>query len=383
MNKNSIIVTIKKEIRSILRDKKTLITLLIFPLLIPAMIFLYSYIYDADTQEEQYNIAIDYEIDNTVKSIIEECNLNTTYYNSLEEMEESYNNKEISGYIHYDKENNNYIIYTNEDSQEGMYTTSYITTYLETYNDYLAKIYLISEDIDVDYAYNNLSYEIEDLEGENFILEIIFSIAFTYIIMSIVLACTNMATSATAVEKENGTLETLLTFPIRANELIIGKYLASFIVGLIASIIGLILTVLSILTASNLFTMFATIPIKINILTILIGIITCVSASLFIAGISIAITSSSKTYKEAQSSSQVLSILTVIPMMISLIGIEINTTYYLIPIANYVQLLMDIFSQNFNLLNIIIVIISTIIYVIIVITFITKQYKKEKVLFGE
>ncbi len=383
MNKNSIIVTIKKEIRSILRDKKTLITLLIFPLLIPAMIFLYSYIYDADTQEEQYNIAIDYEIDNTVKSIIEECNLNTTYYNSLEEMEESYNNKEISGYIHYDKENNNYIIYTNEDSQEGMYTTSYITTYLETYNDYLAKIYLISEDIDVDYAYNNLSYEIEDLEGENFILEIIFSIAFTYIIMSIVLACTNMATSATAVEKENGTLETLLTFPIRANELIIGKYLASFIVGLIASIIGLILTVLSILIASNLFTMFATIPIKINILTILIGIITCVSASLFITGISIAITSSSKTYKEAQSSSQVLSILTVIPMMISLIGIDINTTYYLIPIANYVQLLMDIFSQNFNLLNIIIVIISTIIYVIIVITFITKQYKKEKVLFGE
>ena len=383
MNKNSIIVTVKKELRSILRDKKTLITLLIFPILIPAMIFLYSYIYDNQSQDEYYNIAIDYEIDNTVSSILKQCYLNPTYYNSLDEMKESYNNKEVSAYIHYDQENNKYKIYTNEDSEEGMYVSSYVTSYLETYNNYLAKIYLISEDIDIDTAYNNLSYEIEDLEGENFILEIIFSIAFTYIIMSIVLACTNMATSATAVEKENGTLETLLTFPVRANELIIGKYLASFVVGLTASLIGLILTILSIIIAPNLFSLFDTISIGINIHTILIGIIICISASIFIAGLSIAITSSSKTYKEAQSSSQVLSILTVIPMMVSLIGININTTYYLIPIANYVQLLMDIFSINFNYLNIIIVFLSTIFYVIIILFYITKQYKKEKILFGE
>lgn len=383
MNKNSIIVTVKKELRSILRDKKTLITLLIFPILIPAMIFLYSYIYDNQSQDEYYNIAIDYEIDNTVSSILKQCYLNPTYYNSLDEMKESYNNKEVSAYIHYDQENNKYTIYTNEDSEEGMYVSSYVTSYLETYNNYLAKIYLISEDIDIDTAYNNLSYEIEDLEGENFILEIIFSIAFTYIIMSIVLACTNMATSATAVEKENGTLETLLTFPVRANELIIGKYLASFVVGLTASLIGLILTILSIIIAPNLFSLFDTISIRINIHTILIGIIICISASIFIAGLSIAITSSSKTYKEAQSSSQVLSILTVIPMMVSLIGININTTYYLIPIANYVQLLMDIFSINFNYLNIIIVFLSTVFYVIIILFYITKQYKKEKILFGE
>ena len=264
-----------------------------------------------------------------------------------------------------------------------MYVSNYVTTYLESYNNYLAKLYLTGEDIDVDKAYNNFQYNIKDLEGENFILEIIFSIAFTYIIMSIVLAGTNMATSATAVEKENGTLETLLTFPIKASELITGKYLATVIVGLIASLIGLILTIGSIIIASNSFSIFETITFSINLETILISIITCISASLFIAGLSIAITSFAKTYKEAQSSSQVLSILTVIPMMVSLIGIKINTIYYLIPIANYVQLLMDIFSKNYNYLNILIVLISSIIYVIVVISYIIKQYKSEKVLFGE
>lgn len=383
MNKKSISITIKKELRSIIRDKKTLMTLLIFPILIPAMIFLYSYIYDNQTKEDYYTIAINYKLNTTEKSIFKECHLIPKYYKTLTNLKKAYNTKKISGYIDYNKEKNIYTIYTNKDSEEGMYVSNYTTAYLDSYNNYLAKLYLTGEDIDVDKAYNNFKYKIKDLEGENFILEIIFSIAFTYIIMSIVLAGTNMATSATAVEKENGTLETLLTFPVKASELIIGKYLATVIVGLIASLIGLVLTISSIIIASSLFTIFKTITFSINLEAIIIGIITCISASLFISGLSIAITSFAKTYKEAQSSSQVLSILTVIPMMISLIGIEINTIYYLIPIANYVQLLMDIFSKNFNYLNILIVLSSSIIYVIIVISYIIKQYKSEKVLFGE
>lgn len=383
MNKNSIWITIKKELRSIFRDKKTLLTLLIFPILIPMMIFLYSYIYDNQTEEEFYNIAINYELNTTEKSILKECYLTPIYYEDIASMKKAYSNQEVLGYIDYNEEKNTYTIYTNEDSEEGMGIVSYITAYLDSYNNYLAKLYLTGEDIDVDKAYDNLSYEIKDLEGENFILEIIFSVAFTYIIMSIVLAGTNMATSATAVEKENGTLETLLTFPVKASELIIGKYLATTVVGLIASLIGLALTVGSIFITSKFFTIFETITFSISIPTILIGIITCISASLFISGLSIALTSFAKTYKEAQSSTQTLSFLTIIPMMISLVGVEMNTTYYLIPIANYVQLLMDIFSNNFNLINIITVLLSSIIYVILVIYYIIKQYKSEKVLFGE
>jgi sodium transport system permease protein len=383
MNKNSIIITIKKELRSILRDKKTLITLLVFPILIPLMIFFYSYIYDNQSHDEVYTVAVNYKLNTTEKSILKECNLTAKYYKSLSSMKKAYNQNKVDGYIDYNQSKNTYTIYNNQDSEVGMYVTNYATTYLDSYNNYLGKLYLIGEDIDIDKVYSNFKYKVKDLQGESFILEIIFSIAFTYIIMSIVLAGTNMATSATAVEKENGTLETLLTFPVKASELIIGKYLATVTVGLIASLIGLILTIGSISIASNLFEIFKNINLSINIETIIIGIIICISASLFISGLSIAITSFAKTYKEAQSSSQVLSILTVIPMMISIIGIKINTIYYLIPIANYVQLLMDIFSKNFNYLNILIVLLSSIIYVIIVISYIIFQYKSEKVLFGE
>lgn len=382
MNKNSIIVTIKKEIRSILRDRKTLITLLVFPILIPMMIFLYSYIYDNQSKDEFYTVAVDYSLNTTEKSLFHDCHLKSKYYKNISLMKKAYEKGKVSGYISYDKSLKKYIIYTNKDSEDGMYVSNYVTTYLDAYNNYLAKLYLTGEDIDVNKAYNNFSYEFKNLEGENFILNIIFSISFTYIIMSIVLASTNMATSATAVEKENGTLETILTFPLNANELIAGKYLATTIVSFIASLIGLILTIVSIAIASSTFELFKTISFSISPLTIIIGIIICIAASLFISGMSIAITSFAKTYKEAQSSSQVLSIITIIPMMTSIMDISITTKYYLIPIANYVQLLMDIFSGNFNYLNITIVFLSSILYVIIVIIYIIKQYKSEKVLFG-
>ena len=382
MNKKSILITIKKEIRSILRDKKTLITLLVFPILIPLLIFLYSYVYDNQSEDNYYNIAINYNTNVTEKSILKECYLTPKYYKDLSSMKKAYNEGKVIAYIDYNEKEKKYTIYTNQDSEEGMYASNYITTYLDSYNNYLAKLYLTGEDIDVDKVYNNFTYDFKNLEGENFILELILSMAFTYIIMSIVLASTNMATSATAVEKENGTLETLLTFPIKTNELIIGKYLACVITSIVASLVGLILTIGSIFIASSIFDMFKTISFEINILTILIGIITCISASLFISGLAIALTSFAKTYKEAQSSSQVLSILTVIPMMISLMDIEITNYYYLIPIVNYVQLLMDIFSKEFNIINILIVLSSSIIYVILVISFIIKQYKEEKVLFG-
>lgn len=382
MNKNSIIVTIKKEIRSILRDRKNLITLLIFPFLIPAMIFLYAYMYDNQNDNEFYTVAVDYKLNTTEKSLFHDCHITPKYHKNLSSMEKAYSKGKISGYITYNKEKKEYLIYTNKDSEEGMYVSNYVTNYLESYNNYLAKLYLIGEDIDVDKAYNNFSYKIKNLKGENFILNMIFSISFTYIIMSIVLAATNMATSATAVEKENGTLETILTFPINAKELITGKYLATVITGFIASLIGLLLTIISIIIASSTFKVFKTISFSVSISTVIIGIVICIAASLFISGMAILITSFAKTYKEAQSSSQFLSIITVVPMMISMLNINITTSYYLIPIANYVQLLMDIFSGNFNYLNISIVFISSIIYVIIVIKYIIKQYKSEKVLFS-
>ena len=379
---SSIIITIKKELRSMFRDKKTMFTILAFPLLIPVMIFLYGYMYDNTEDTTKYKIGINYEPNTTEISLMSEANLEYEIYDDKNTLIDAYDNNEIALYIDYDKNSDKYYLYVNEDSEDGMYVSSYATSYLKGYNDYLAELYLIGEDIDVEKAYSNIDYEVVDLDGENFILVMMFTVSFTYIIMAIVMSTSNMATTATAVEKENGTMETLLTFPIKIKDLVVGKYLATVIMGFISSLVGLVLTLSSLIIATNYFDVFKDINFNFNILSVFISILIVILASLFISGLSILVTSFAKSYKEAQSMCSTLNMLTVIPMFITILGMEINKWYYLIPILNYTQILMDIFSGNIDVIAILMIIISSIIYVVIVITYILKQYKYEKVLFS-
>lgn len=378
-----ILITIKKELRSIFRDKKTFITLLLFPILIPAMIFLYAYMYEEESKDDLYSIGVNYSLNQNEISLMNNAHLKGKYYKSKKEMERAYSKGDILGYIEKKKNSNYYVVYTNEDSSDGMKVRSYVTAYLEGYNTYLAKVYLIGENVDVKKTFDQVQYKVVDLDGENFLLNLMFTIAFTYIVMSIVITTTNMATNATAVERENGTLETILTFPISSRCLILGKYLATVIMGFLSSLIGLILTIGSLEFVKRYFSFFEGLSYHVGLSSILISFVIIIMASLFIGGLSILLTSFTKSYKEAQSVSSILNILTIIPMMISLVGVSIQKWFYFIPIFNYTQCLMDIFSGKFHVIEIFMLIISSICYVAIILFYIVKQYRSEKVLFGK
>ena len=131
------------------------------------------------------------------------------------------------------------------------------------------------------------------------------------------------------------------------------------------------------------FSFFEGLSYHVGLSSILISFVIIIMASLFIGGLSILLTSFTKSYKEAQSVSSILNILTIIPMMISLVGVSIQKWFYFIPIFNYTQCLMDIFSGKFHVIEIFMLIISSICYVVIILFYIVKQYRSEKVLVGK
>lgn len=374
-------VTVKKELRSIFRDKKTVATLLLFPILIPMMIFLYADLYENQLKDDMYLIGVDYSLSQSEMEYMDSANLKSKYYSNQKEMERAYAKGEIFGYIDRDWDNK-YKIYTNVDSSDGMKIQSYATAYLEGYKNYLARVYLIGENVDVDRTFQQIDYDVVNLEGENFLMNLMFTISFTYIVMSIVIATTNMATNATAVEKENGTLETILTFPVSSKNLILGKYIATVLMGFLASFIGLFLTIISLRVVISCFPNFSHLSYQVGGLSILASLAIILMASLFIGGLSIMLTSFTKSYKEAQSVSSVLNILTVIPMMISVMGVTVHRWFYLVPIFNYTQGLMDIFAGKISILQILMIILSSLLYVVIILFSIIRQYQSEKVLFG-
>ena len=94
-----------------------------------------------------------------------------------------------------------------------------------------------------------------------------------------------------------------------------------------------------------------------------------------------ALAGKAKTYKEAQSSLQMISLLPMIPYFLSIMEID-NVTLDFIPIANCSSLLKDIVINNINMQSLLIVVLTTIVYTVCILLYISKQYKSEETLFS-
>lgn len=386
MKKNNVMITLKKELRTVFRDKKTILMIFAYPFIIVFFVVLFGMMEDImlGGEDTKYNMGINYELDSTQKSIISELNLVPYHYDTIDKMKEAYDSGEIETYVYYDEEKDLYTIYSNEDIMKSM-SANYVAQYLETYNKYLGDMYIKGEDIDPEVAYGSIKFEIKTTEGDELDEDALLSgmvvdMATTYIIISIAMAAVSMATSAIAAEKENGTLETIITLPISKTELLMGKFLSTAIIGFIASIIGLIVTFTSIGLGSMFFDGYKAVSITFGIVSL--EVIICFIASLLIAALAIFLTSSAKSFKEAQSSAQLLNMLPLLPFLFSMLKVEITNVFYMVPIVGHTSLLMDLCEGNINILYILICVVSSIIYVVILLYVVIKKFKSEKVLFG-
>jgi len=312
-----------------------------------------------------------------------ELNLETKYYESKEELNSAYENKELAAYIV--KDNNNYTIYSNENETTSMEVSAIASSYLEQYNTYLGMEYLNSIDVNLEKVYTNINIDFEELKGSNEMVNMLISLGIIFAMMSVSLTAIYGVTDSTAGEKERGTLETFLTFPIKSKDLITGKYLAITFSCIITSIISTILVVISLSISSNIFSIYKDAVTNINLLSILTTLIIMISYSFFISGLCIAIASYSKTYKEAQSALTPVSFMNMIPMFFDILEVDLTSAISLIPIVSHTMIVNDILTIGFannTVFLILIMFVSTLIYSFIIIKIITKMYKSEKILFS-
>ena len=379
---NNILITLKKELKLIIRDKKSLLMMAITPLFIPIFVILMSYIYEELTvnkDDKTYQIGVNYELSSTERELLSD-EVKYTVYSSSKELEEAYNSNKILAYIV--KDNNSYNIYANIQSEDGSMVTSLITTYLDNYNNYLGQSYLVNNNIDLSKVYNNLNYNVTEIKGESIFGNQIILMAITFTIMAITLSCIYTSTDTTAGEKERGTWETILTFPISRKELIFGKYLAISISGIVTLLIGVLLSIVSLYYVKNSFSIYDNVIFNINTITILLTILILLFYTLFISGLCITIASFTKSFKEAQSALTPISLVTCIPMFLEMLNINISGVLSFIPIINHTIVINNILTSSINVNNILITIISSIIYIIVLLLFINKMYKSEKILFN-
>lgn len=381
--KNNLWNILKKELREMFRDKKSLSMMLVIPIFVPLIVLGMSALFEVQANKdiEEYNkIGFAYELSEEEKNIAKELNIEVNEGNE-DELKTKYKNDEIDLYI--TKDGNKYILNGN-DSDVTTYAKTLMESYFNVYKEYLQSGYLQANNVNPNDVLNIITVEENITEEENMFVSYIRNYAFVFIIMAITVSATYPATDTTAGERERGSLETLLTFPIKSRDIIVGKFLAVTIASILTGIISLVLAIISVAIAQNAFSIYEGLNIMFSPISILLSVIIIIAYSFFISGLCIAIASSSKTFKEAQSALTPLTFISLFPGMIAfMIGVTGTPLLSIIPFINYVVVFTDTSAGNVDWLNIALMVISTIIYISIVLTYIIKQYKSEKILFSK
>ena len=374
-------IILKKELKELFRDKKSLAMMLVIPIFIPFLILMMSFLFEAQTTTDisEYNkIGFAYELSETETQLLEEMKIEA-YSGSEEEMQEAYDRNEI--YLYVTKENTNYTIHSNS-SEESMYASTFMEQYFESYKSLLQQNYLMNEGIDASEVLNIITVHEEVAEEDFYFANYIKNYAFLFVIMAITVSATYPATDTTAGEKERGTLETLLTFPIKSKDIILGKFFSVSLSSLITGILSFGLSYITLLISKNMFRIYANAELLYSWQAIVLGILIIMVYSFFISGLCIAIASKSKTFKEAQSALTPLTFISLFPGMIAfMINVATNNFIAIIPFLNMTMIFTDINNSIYNIVQILLMFGSSIFYIALIMFVIIKQYKSEKVLF--
>ena len=388
MRWSNIYITIIKEIRGIFRDKRSMKTLIILPLIIPFYILLIGYMEDTminDALDEVHTIGVNYNISNVEKMLLNQNgSFNVLIYKNADELYDAYKKGDIEAYIV--KDENNYKIYASQSSTSSALISSNLYAFLSTYNQYLGNNYLVSQDIDTSLVFENINIEFADMKDidedeKDYMLIMLLSIVISYILIIISQSAITVSCDATAGEKERGTLETLLTFPIKSSEIITGKYLAITVFGMFFGLISLLLIIPSISLGKILFDSFGNIEFNFSFISILYAIIIIIIDSFLTAGICMALAGSTKTYKEAQAATQFVTVFSMLPMFSEFLELD---SFYMnfIPLSNCGFALNNVLIDKLDVSSLIAMFVSSIVYIVIIIFVISKQYKSEKTLFS-
>jgi sodium transport system permease protein len=187
----------------------------------------------------------------------------------------------------------------------------------------------------------------------------------------------------TAGEKERGTLETILTSPATKGEIVLGKFLT---VSLIAMITGLLNlgSMMATFTYGIFSGMSEAIQIKIPIGYVLVMFLCMVPLAVFFSGVMMAIASFARSFKEAQTFVSPFYLIATLPAMISSIpGIRLEGFWLTTPIANVVLLFKELMLGILNWPHIFIVLFTMSFLASVAIFAAIQLFGREEVLFGE
>ena len=186
-----------------------------------------------------------------------------------------------------------------------------------------------------------------------------------------------------AGEKERGTLETLLTSPVERFQILMGKFGVVVLTGLFSALVAILGLYVGIRRLTDIPPeLLNTIMSILEVESILILLSLLLPLSIFFAGILLSLSIYARSYKEAQSIISPLMFFVIIPAFIGLMpGFELTMSTALIPILNVSLATKAILADTITLPLLLTVYVSLIVFALVSIYFCSKIYGRESAIF--
>lgn len=384
MRINVVLSLLKKEFLNIIRDRKSFIIMILLPLLMfPILVGFMSILLTVFTKvDDTIKFGVNYEVTEEFKNYAQDYSdkFNVEIvYDTEENLKEMFDNNDIGVYVI--KNNNKYDIHYDSNNTGTVATSAIVQNMYDDYKElYIADIL---KEQGIDYEEVQKSFEVVFVqESVTEMGSLVPSMISMVLIMIISSVCFSVSIEVTTSEKEKGTLETLLSLPIKKMELITSKYITVFLLSALSGFLTYISLFGTLYFAGSTLEMLGVVGLDISFKVLAIYFVSIILLSLLFSGLLLSVTIFSKNLKEAQNSLYPLELLITFISLLPMFGISSSYKYSIIPFVNISLLFNNALSTNVDGIFVLLTFASTFIYAILLILLVSKIYNQEDVLFN-
>ena len=402
MNKKIVKALYRKEILDILRDKKTILMMIVVPLILYPLIFMFSMYLSTSmlkaSTSKSYRVSVqDTENAEELKNFILEHQEKHEYdfvfvdsYTENRDSEEALRQKEVDAYVMQSVSENRpyYEIGYMASETDSQTAGGMLKDMLGDYRDDLRDDILEEKGLDIKETISPINFAMKDFSTKEENAGYIFGYIVPFLLItSILMGALYPAIDTTAGEKERGTLETLLTLPVKNLELITAKFLATSTVAVAAALLNLLsMGIMAIYLMSSTaavgqdmgINLFSYIP------AMIITLLCVLVFAMFASAVCLCACIYARSFKEAQNYTTPVMLIFMMGGMAGMIpSLRLDGTTALIPVVNITLLIAELFKFHFELSRIAMVLISNLAYAGIAVVLMARLFSSENILFGD
>ncbi len=214
--------------------------------------------------------------------------------------------------------------------------------------------------------------------------EVPFSLATLVPLVLILMTITGAvypAIDLTAGEQERGTMETLIAAPISRLALLLAKYVAVLTVAVLTAVVNLVAMTVTIMNSALAPLLLQGGTLSLLVVLQVFGLLILFAA--FFSAVLLVLTSFARSFKEAQAYLIPVMLLAISPGLLSLMpGLELNQLLAITPLVNIVLLTRDLLGGNANPVFGTLAVLSTALYAVVAIAIAARIFGNDALLYA-